>query len=399
MRTVLVVGAGIFGVTAALELRRRGAVVSLMDSGPVPHPDAASSDVSKIVRLDYGAVEPYTALMERALVGWRAWNASFGAPLFHEDGLLVLGRAPLQPGGFEHDSLALLRRRGHAVEELDAAAIRRRFPAWNTARFDAGYWNPQGGWAESGAVVAALLRQALRAGVAVHSHCGLVELLRDGERVCGAIGEDDAAHHADDVIVAAGAWTPLLLPELRGTLTTVGQTVLRFRPARPERFVAPHFPPFTADVGRTGFYGFPALPDGTVKIGNHGSGRPLDADAPRDVDAGEEARFRTFLAEAVPELADAPLAASRLCLYCDTADSHFLIARDPRSPGLLVATGGSGHAFKFAPVLGELIADTLDGRRNEWSDLFAWRATVDDVRAAPRADERGDRARAETREP
>ncbi len=388
MRTVLVVGAGIFGVTAALELRRRGCVVSLMDAGPVPHPDAATTDVSKIVRLDYGSVEPCTALMERALAGWRAWNADFDTPLFHEDGLLVLGCAPLLPGGFEHDSMELLARRGHAVQALDAAEIRRRFPAWNSGRFDAGYWNPQGGWAESGAVLSALLTWALREGVTFHGRCGARGLLRDGPRVLGAFDQHGTAHHADDVIVAAGAWTPTLLPELAGTLLAVGQTVLRFRPARPQQFVGPQFPAFTADIGRTGFYGFPALADGTVKIGRHAAGRPMTADEPRVVDDAEEGRFRAFLADALPALADAPLAASRLCLYCDTADRHFLIDRDPQSPGLLVATGGSGHAFKFAPVLGGLIADALEGRSHEWSPLFAWRGAQT---PAPR----GDQARAE----
>jgi sarcosine oxidase / L-pipecolate oxidase len=394
MRTVLVVGAGIFGVASALELRRRGHIVSLLDAGAPPHPDAASTDVSKIVRLDYGAVEPYTALMERALSGWRAWNRELGQTLFHEDGLLVLGRAPLLPGGFERDSMTVLARRGHAVEELDAAAIRARFPAWADSPFDAGYWNPQGGWAESGAVVAALLARALSEGVALHARRGVRELLREGRRVCGALDGDGTAHHADDVIVAAGAWTPLLLPELAGTLLSVGQPVLRFRPAHPERFSGPRFPAFTADIGRTGFYGFPALADGTVKLGNHGTGRPLPADAPREVQPAEEARFRAFLAEALPELADAPIAASRLCLYCDTADRHFLIDRDPDAPGLLVATGGSGHAFKFAPVLGALVADALEGRRHAWSPLFAWRPAPGGGGAAPVATPAGTSAAA-----
>src|SRR5579859_8186850 len=83
-RRVLVVGAGIFGVTAAIELRRRANEVTLVDPGPVPHPLAASTDISKIVRLDYGADEAYTAWMERALERWRAWNADLGKTLFHE---------------------------------------------------------------------------------------------------------------------------------------------------------------------------------------------------------------------------------------------------------------------------------------------------------------------------
>ena len=100
-RPAAVVGAGVFGVTAALALRRRGYSVTLIDPGPLPHPLAASTDISKVVRLDYGPDADYTALMERALDGWREWNAVWPEPLFHETGIAFLCRAPMSPGGFE----------------------------------------------------------------------------------------------------------------------------------------------------------------------------------------------------------------------------------------------------------------------------------------------------------
>ena len=153
MATVGIVGGGIFGITAALSLRRRGFEVTIYDPGPIPHPLAESTDISKIVRLDYGDDELYTAMMERALEEWRRWSAS---AFFHETGVLFLRSSALEPGSFEGDSYALLSHRGHALERLDAEAIRRRFPAWNTARFFDGYYNPAGGWAESGRVVAHL---------------------------------------------------------------------------------------------------------------------------------------------------------------------------------------------------------------------------------------------------
>src|SRR5437660_391753 len=128
---VVVIGAGIFGVTAALELRRRGCTVRLVDPGPVPHPLAASTDISKAVRLEYGADEEYSALGERALDGWRRWNQDLGEPLFHETGVLFLRRTPAAPGTFEGDSLAVLTRRGHRPERVSAADVRARFPAWN----------------------------------------------------------------------------------------------------------------------------------------------------------------------------------------------------------------------------------------------------------------------------
>src|SRR5258706_7357490 len=106
MDRVLVVGAGVFGVTAALELRRRRHAVRLVDPGPLPHPLAASTDISKVVRLEYGADEVYTELAERAIEGWERWNRDFGARLYHRTGLLFLPRAAPAPGADAEGSLA-----------------------------------------------------------------------------------------------------------------------------------------------------------------------------------------------------------------------------------------------------------------------------------------------------
>ncbi|MCA1595892.1 MAG: sarcosine oxidase, partial [Chloroflexi bacterium] len=72
---------------------------------------------------------------------------------------------------------------------------------------------------------------------------------------------------------------------------------------------------------------------------------------------------------------------TRVCLYTDTWDGHFWIAPDPDRPGLVVATGGSGHAFKFAPVLGEIIADAVEGHENASLDRFRWRPEVRPARS------------------
>lgn len=134
------------------------------------------------------------------------------------------------------------------------------------------------------------------------------------------------------------------------------------------------FPIFAADVSNTGYYGLPVTPDGSVKVANHGPGRQMDADDPiRTASPEQEAQLRDFLRDSIPGLADAPIVYSRLCLYCDTWDGHLWIDRDPVREGLTVATGGSGHAFKFAPILGDVIADAVEGRPGLWRDKFRWR--------------------------
>jgi glycine/D-amino acid oxidase-like deaminating enzyme len=196
-QTIVVVGGGIFGVTAALELRRRGYHVQLLDPGPLPHPLAESTDISKAVRLDYGPDEDYMALMETALAGWREWNSAWPVPLFHEEGVTYLARAEMQPGGFEYESFHMLEKRGHRPERLSSREIAGRFPAWNASLYVDGYYNPQGGFAQSGKVVAQLIAQARAGGVELYEGQAFDHFLEGGSRVAGVATRDGSAFPAD----------------------------------------------------------------------------------------------------------------------------------------------------------------------------------------------------------
>ena len=124
------VGGGVFGVTAALELRKRGRDVSLFDPGRLPRPEASSTDISKAVRMDYGDDVLYTEMAEHGFPVWESWNGSWGEELYHEDGFLFLTREPMVPGGFEHESFQLLEERGHRLERMNPQLLRRRHPQW-----------------------------------------------------------------------------------------------------------------------------------------------------------------------------------------------------------------------------------------------------------------------------
>lgn len=380
----LVVGAGIFGITAALALRRRGHAVVVLDPGPVPHPLAASTDISKVIRMEYGPDASYMALMEEARVGWLQWNEEWRAegadPLYHETGVLMVARKAFTAGGFEYESWQLLRARHHAPERVDAVALGARFPAWSTGQYVDGFYHPQGGYAESGRVVAALARRAAGAGVSIQVGVRAAGLTERRGVVTGVVDSDGRTHDAEHVVVAAGAWAGVVVEELANAIAVSGHPVFHLRPARPELFHADRFPVFTADVARTGYYGFPLTRDGIVKIANHGLGTPIHPDAPREVAPRDFERLHDFLSDTFPALVDAEIVYTRLCLYADTQDEDFWIARDPARAGLTVASGGSGHGFKFAPVLGDLIADAVEGRANPWLDKFRWRPGVHLIR-------------------
>lgn len=370
-RDIVIVGAGVFGVTAALELSRRGWRVTVVDRGAPPHPDASSTDVSKMIRMDYGSDRFYHELAEEALDGWERWNADWPRPLYHDQGFLVLASGPMAPGGFEYESHHLLRIRGYEPERIGGVALERRFPAWRGDRYPDGYLSPRGGWAESGAVVARLAELATAKG-ARFVEGPVVGILEDGSRAGGVRVLGDRLP-ADHVLVCAGAWTPSLLPVTARLLASVAQPVLHFGVDDPDDYRGPRFPPFAADIAGSGWYGFPALDDGRVKLGHHGPGRVAEPDDRGSVSGDHVARARTFLTEAIPSLADAPLVGSRVCMYCDSRDGDLLVDALPGREGLTVAAGGSGHAFKFAPSLGAVIADAVEGRSNRWLARFGWR--------------------------
>ncbi len=134
---------------------------------------------------------------------------------------------------------------------------------------------------------------------------------------------------------------------------------------------------FGADITATGYYGFPLNRDGIVKIANHGPGREMSPESSqRTVTSEDEANLRNFLSWAFPDLADAQIVYTRVCMYCETHDGNFWIAQDPERQGLVIAAGDCGHGFKFAPVLGEIIADAVEEKSNPILEKFRWRPEV-----------------------
>jgi len=376
MATVIVVGGGINGVTSAIELKRRGHKVILVDPGPLPHPLAASTDISKAVRAAYGPDEDYTALAERCIELWRKWNAKFGIELYHETGVLFVCQHRMQPDDFEYESCRVLEKQGHRFERFDSFTFHQRFPAFAEDRFQDGFFDPDAGYVESGRVVATLIEHAKSLGVELREHTKFTALDESDRRVEGIVLEDRHRINGDAVIMATGAWTPHLLPFTKEFLRSTAHPVFHLRPKQPNFFLPERFPFFGADISTTGYYGFP-LNQGVVKIANHGPGREMSPDSPeRVVTREDENDLRKFLRSTIPGLAEAPIVYTRVCMYCDTNDGDFWIAPDPDRPNLTIATGDCGHGFKFAPVLGELIADVVEGKPNPLLQKFRWRPEI-----------------------
>ena len=377
MPRIIVVGAGINGVTAAIELKKRGHDVVLVDPGPLPHPLAASTDISKAVRAAYGADDEYTDLAERSIKLWRKWNREFGTQLYHEVGVMFVRRRELTPGDFEYESFKTLGRRGDKIERMNSAQFWKRFPAWNPELYRDGVLELEAGYAESGRVVATLTEHAKGLGIELRESVRFSQLDEASDRVRGIVLDNGRRILGDLVVMAVGAWTPYLLPFTKKFFRANGQPVFHLKPSQPELFAPERFPVFGADITTTGYYGFPVNRDGVVKVANHGPGREMSPESSkRAVTPEDERKLRDFLSSTFPALTDAPIVYSRVCVYCDTHDGHFWIARDPDREGLVIAAGDCGHGFKFAPVLGEIIADAVEERPNPILQKFRWRPEI-----------------------
>ena len=374
---VLVIGAGIYGLTAAVELHRRGRTVTVADPGPVPHPLAASTDISKVVRMEYGTDAEYMAMVDEAIDGWHEWNDLFGDTLYHETGVTMFSRGEMKPGGFEYESFANLKARGHHPERLRETDLTKRYPAWNGDYWKDGFFHARGGFAESGRVVESLARHARGLGIALDEG-QTVDTLTPAQRagrIESVVTREGRAYSPGHVLVCAGAWVPWIIPELQPVMRATGHPVFHLRPPDPAAFAPPEFVTFTADVSRTGWYGFPVHPrEGVVKIANHGAGTQVHPEfGERKVALRDHQALEAMLPETFPALVGAPVAYTRLCLYNDTLDGHLWIDRHPRIANVTVGAGGSGHAFKMGPILGALIADAVEGTPNPRLARFRWR--------------------------
>ncbi|GAB5553506.1 MAG: hypothetical protein Sapg2KO_30970 [Saprospiraceae bacterium] len=379
----LIIGGGVFGLSAAIELRKRHYQVGLLNPDTLPHHLAASTDISKIVRMDYGSDALYFDMANQAIQAWKEWNERLGQVLYHEVGLLQLMQEDIEQStqSFEWHNRQGLIERGYQPQLLDAQAIKDRYPAINTEYFPHALFNPNAGFVEAAAVIRLWANYARELGVVIHDHQAVSHLNITSNQLESVGTESGAIFSAGNVIVCAGAYTPYLLPELQSQMKATGHPVFHFLPQHKTAFSSENLPVFTADISNTGWYGFPVHPkEGVVKMARHTNGftlHPTKDD--RRVEDKEVNDFKNFLSSAFPIAKDDPIVFTRRCLYTDTLDGDFWIDQHPVIRGLSVASGGSGHGMKMGPVLGPLIADMAEGKEHPWLERFRWRSLSRDT--------------------
>jgi sarcosine oxidase len=351
---VIVVGVGAMGASGCHELARRGLRVLGLEQFDIPHGLGSSTGFSRMIRLAYYEHADYVPLLRRAYELWHELEAKSGQKLLHLTGGLYLS-APDEE--LIAGSLQAARQHGLPHEVFDTAELRRRFPQFQVPEHWQAMLEPNAGFLLPEKIIAAYAEQALRVGADIHAREPVVEWSSDSAGVKVRTPRD--TYRAGHVIFCAGAWSAKLLADLGIKLTVTRQVMGWVWPRQPQNYALGVLPVWAiGNKDGSLYYGFPMMSDNPgVKVAFHSPGLPTDPDRViRDVLAEDEQTFRPALKRFLPT-ADGPLLALRTCLYTNSPDHHFIIDRHPRHPNVTIACGFSGHGFKFASVVGEILAD------------------------------------------
>ncbi len=355
---VIVLGLGAMGSAAAMHLARRGVrVIGIEQFGPA-HDRGSSHGRTRICRKAYFEHPDYVPLLDQAYRLWDELSAGSGRQLFVRCGLVYAGRA-------EGEILTGVRRaaeeHGLSIEEVPGADRGARFPQF---RFDDGQQvlhEPDAGFLWAEASVRAQLDLATQAGAAFHFDEAARNWSSDGRRV--RVVTEKAAYEASSLVVAAGPWAASVLATLRLPLTVLRKPQVWFDCVRDGRCDPARMPVFAFDLPGGFFYGFSEADAGRIKVGEHTGGASVaDVDRlDRRVCEDDLRAVRRFVDGHLPLVRPRVLDAS-VCMYTMTPDAHFILDRHPMHGNVAVAAGFSGHGFKFAPLVGQVLAElVLDG--------------------------------------
>jgi sarcosine oxidase len=350
---IAVIGLGAMGSAALMTLARRGVRAIGIERFGLAHDRGSSHGAVRIIRLGYFEHPSYVPLLRRTYELWRELEAASAQRLLHITGIAEIG-----PPAGEVVTGTLLASRMHSLphEVLDAAETMRRFPAFRIPADYVGVTQPDGGFVAVEPAIEAMIALAKSAGAEVRTNTVVraVEPRAGGVRVTTDTGNIEA----DTAIVSAGAWVKTLLPELPVALRVTRQVQTWFEPVDPSPFAAGRFPVFLIESPHGVHYGFPPHDGAGVKVAkHHASDQPIDPDTvDRDISPTDETLVRAALADHIPA-ANGRLIAAKTCLYTVTPDHDFIIDRMPGAESIIVASPCSGHGFKFAPVIGEVLAE------------------------------------------
>lgn len=350
---VIVLGLGGMGASTVFECAQRGQRVLGIEQFSLVHDRGSSHGQTRVIRQAYYEHPDYVPLLQRAYDRWYDLEQRCGSRLYVECGVLSLS----PPGG---DVVAgvtqAAREHGLPIETLTNADIVRRFPEFRIPNNYSGVFEPNAGYLYVEECVQAHLDAAREAGAELHAEEQVLRWHATGSGV--EVETTRGRYFADRLIITAGPWAGRELRELGLPLEVLRKPLLWFEVAEPARLRRDRFPIYMVESPGGFYYGFPVSDSRGHKLARHDGGLPVTDPLHlcRDPLPEDEGDCRKFLETYIPAAAGR-LLHHAVCMYTVTPDRHFILDVHPEHSRVVLGAGFSGHGFKFASVIGEILAD------------------------------------------
>jgi sarcosine oxidase len=352
----IVVGVGGMGSATSYYLARRGKRVLGLERFGIPHSMGSSHGHTRIIRLAYYEHTSYVLLLKRAYELWREIQRIASERLLHITGSIDAGPEDswVFKGSWESCRLHDL-----PHEVLTGAELRHRYPGYHLPADHLALVQPEGGFLTPEKCIVSYVMAAQALGAEIHAHERVFEWrpLEGGVRVRTNRG----VYEADKLVITAGAWDGELLDMLEGLAVPERQVLAWLQPTRLEYFRPNAFPVFNLLVDEGRFYGFPVHGVPGFKFGMyHHLEEKVDPETvDREAHDYDERLLRDFAERYFPD-GCGPTMDLQTCMFTNTPDNHFIIDMHPEYDQVSFASPCSGHGYKFASVIGEIMADLAD---------------------------------------
>lgn len=363
---VIVLGVGSMGSSTCYHLAKKGYKVLGLEQFDIPHEQGSHAGQSRIIRKAYGEASDYVPLLERAYYNWKTLESETGSQVYFKTGLVYFGA--------DHDPfLETVEKSSVAynipVNKLSAEECSQKYPQFKLPNDFKRLEEPDAGLLTPERSILLMVQQALFNGAVVKTK----------EKVLGwnhlnnvvTVTTNKGTYLASKLVITSGAWTSKLISNLAIPLKITRQALAWVQPKKWDDFTLGKFPCWLLEHGEYDFYGFPILPVGSfggplgLKLALHyPNGEVTDPDqVNRITKESDENVLIQFLNEFMPDGYKSTLE-MKTCLYTISPDQNFILDFvSGHDNNVVMAAGFSGHGFKFASVIGEIMADlAVDGK-------------------------------------
>ncbi|WP_194287325.1 N-methyl-L-tryptophan oxidase [Gracilibacillus oryzae] len=357
---VIVLGGGSMGSAAAYYLAREQKKVMVIDQFSIPNQRGSHHGHTRMFRLGNGNGGQYVPLGKESLRLWKELEEVSGKTLYNKAGALTVGH---QQSTFVKEAVKSSISNDLVYEEVDAKTIMERWPGIQIPDDYYGCFDPESGFLFSEECIETYKQEAIKLGAEVIENQPILKM--EMKEDCVTLYTAEGQYHALKLVVTAGAWLPKLLPSMNLPIQPVRKTIGWFEPVV-DSLYSEDFPCFIFDTDTIGhYYGFPDFDGGGVKLGRMDLGSDCDPDKLGQefgAYAEDEGDIRNFLEHFLPGAAG-NLVKGAVSMFSMTPDEDFIIDLHPEYKNVCLAGGFSGHGFKFASVVGKILADlSIDGR-------------------------------------